>query len=130
MCQVSCPTLVSSKNVQILTISEFDENRCGSYISRDDSNNEFRFVIRDLEKFWIFTKITILPFFIKLKFSRVLQRILDSQDKVLQRKTVRLVKVLWRHSGVEEATWEREDTMRATYPFLFEDKGAWSNIWA
>ena len=55
-------------------------------------------------------------------------RILDSWDQVLQRKTVRLVKVLWRHRGVEEATWEREDTMRATYPFLFEDEGAWSNI--
>ena len=29
-------------------------------------------------------------------------RILDSQDQVLQRKTVRLVKVLWQHRGVEE----------------------------
>ena len=43
--------------------------------------------------------------------------ILDSRDQVLQRKTVRLVRVLWRHYGVEESTWEREDTMRATYPF-------------
>ena len=55
--------------------------------------------------------------------------ILDSRDQVLQCKTVRLVKVLWRHRGVEEATWEREDMMWATYPFLFEDEGAWSNIW-
>ena len=47
-------------------------------------------------------------------------RIIDSQDQVLQRKTVQLVKVLWQHRGVEEATWEREDTLRATYPFLFE----------
>ena len=37
--------------------------------------------------------------------------ILDSQDQVLRCKTVRLVKVLWQHRGVEEATWEREDTM-------------------
>ena len=29
--------------------------------------------------------------------------------------------MLWQHRGVEEATWEREDTMRANYPFLFED---------
>ena len=49
--------------------------------------------------------------------------IMDSRDQVLQRKTVRLVKVLWQHRGVEEATWEREDTMRATYPFLFRDEG-------
>ena len=49
--------------------------------------------------------------------------ILDSRDQVLQRKTVRLVRVQWRHCGVEESTWEREDTMRATYPFLFRDEG-------
>ena len=50
-------------------------------------------------------------------------RIMDSWDQVLRRKTMRLVKVLWKHRGVEEATWECEDTMRATYPFLFRDKG-------
>ena len=50
-------------------------------------------------------------------------RIMDSRDQVLRHKTVRLVKVLWQHRGVEEATWEREDTMRATYPFLFKDEG-------
>ena len=48
---------------------------------------------------------------------------LDSRDQVLRHKTVRLVLVLWRHYGVEEFTWEREDTMRATYPFLFRDEG-------
>ena len=30
-------------------------------------------------------------------------RILDSRDQVLRPKTVRLVKVLWQHRGVEEA---------------------------
>ena len=42
--------------------------------------------------------------------------ILDSQDQVFQRKTVRLVKVLWQQRGVEEATWEHKDTMRES-PF-------------
>ena len=51
--------------------------------------------------------------------------ILDSRDQVLRRKTVRLVRVLWWHYKVEESTWEREDTMRATYPFLFRDEGTW-----
>ena len=51
--------------------------------------------------------------------------ILDSPDQVLRRKTVRLVRVLWRNYGVEESTWEREDMMRATYPFLFRDEGTW-----
>ena len=51
--------------------------------------------------------------------------IVDSRGKVLRRKTVRLVRVLWRHCGVGESTWEREDTIRATYPFLFRDEGTW-----
>ena len=33
--------------------------------------------------------------------------IIDSRDQVLRRKTVRLVRVLWRHFGVTESTWER-----------------------
>ena len=48
---------------------------------------------------------------------------LDSRNQVLRRNIMRLVRVLWRHYGVEESTWEREDTMRATYPFLFRDEG-------
>ena len=51
--------------------------------------------------------------------------ILDSRAQVLQHKTVRLVRVLWRHYRVEESMWERKDTMRATYPFLFRDEGTW-----
>ena len=58
-------------------------------------------------------------------FEEGLVCIVDSRDQVLRRKTVRLVLVLWRHYGVEESTWEREDTMRATYPFLFRDEGTW-----
>ena len=51
--------------------------------------------------------------------------IVDSWDQVLRCKTVRLVRVLWQHRGVEESTWEHEDTMRATHPFLFRDEGTW-----
>ena len=49
--------------------------------------------------------------------------IIDSRDQVLRSKTVRLVRVIWQHCGVEESTWEREDTMRAAYPFLFRHEG-------
>ena len=49
--------------------------------------------------------------------------ILESRDRVLRCKIMRLVRVLWRHYGVEESTWEREDTMWATFPFLFRDEG-------
>ena len=36
--------------------------------------------------------------------------IVDSRDRVLRRKTVRLVRVLWQHCGVEESTWESART--------------------
>ena len=51
--------------------------------------------------------------------------ILDSRDQVLRRKTARLVRVLWRHYGVDESMWERNDMMWATYPLLFRDEGTW-----
>ena len=52
--------------------------------------------------------------------------IMDSQDLVLRHKTVRLVKVLGNTEG-----WRRQlgNVRTATYPFLFEDEGALSNIW-
>ena len=42
--------------------------------------------------------------------------IMASRDQVLRRKTVRLVRVLWQHRGVEESTWEREDTIGPPIP--------------
>ena len=47
-------------------------------------------------------------------------KILDTRDKVLRRKTIRLVKVLWSNRGREEASWEKEDDMKE-YPHLFSD---------
>ncbi|KAA3474119.1 reverse transcriptase [Gossypium australe] len=46
-------------------------------------------------------------------------KILDRDVKVLMRKSVPLVKVLWRNHGLEEATWELEETIRRQYPYLF-----------
>ncbi|XP_059627625.1 uncharacterized protein LOC132270465 [Cornus florida] len=50
-------------------------------------------------------------------------QILDTRDKVLRGKTVTLVKVLWRHHSVEEATWEREQDVHSAYPSLFSSSG-------
>ncbi|XP_060965623.1 uncharacterized protein LOC133034537 [Cannabis sativa] len=47
-------------------------------------------------------------------------KILDQKDRILRNKTITLVKVLWRNSVVEEATWELESDMREQYPELFE----------
>ena len=42
-------------------------------------------------------------------------RIMDNRDQVLQHKTVRLVKVLWQHRGVGEATWEHEGMIHLSF---------------
>ena len=45
--------------------------------------------------------------------------IIARETKELRTKTIPLVKVLWKHHGSEEATWEREEDMRNQYPHLF-----------
>ncbi|KAL4387474.1 hypothetical protein GQ457_09G015480 [Hibiscus cannabinus] len=45
--------------------------------------------------------------------------ILTSDGKVLRGRTIELVKVKWRHRGMEEATWERKEDMREWLPCLF-----------
>ncbi|KAA0026261.1 pol protein [Cucumis melo var. makuwa] len=47
--------------------------------------------------------------------------ILAREVKMLRNREIPLVKVLWRHHKVEEATWEREDDMRACYTELFKE---------
>ena len=55
-----------------------------------------------------------------LKYEECPEAILDFKLQELRTKTIPLVKVLWRHHGIEEATWELEDNMRNKYPELFE----------
>ncbi|TYK24446.1 pol protein [Cucumis melo var. makuwa] len=47
--------------------------------------------------------------------------VLVREVKMLRNREIPLVKVLWRNHRVEEATWEREDNMRARYSELFEE---------
>jgi hypothetical protein len=46
-------------------------------------------------------------------------QILETADWVTQRSTIRMCKVKWGHHSEEEATWEREDDLKAKYPELF-----------
>ncbi|XP_073057414.1 uncharacterized protein [Primulina eburnea] len=46
--------------------------------------------------------------------------ILDRKDKVLRNKFIPLVRVQWSRHDVEESTWETEEKMRASYPYLFD----------
>ena len=52
-------------------------------------------------------------------FEEELKAILDPEIRQLRNKQVPLVKVLWQHHGMEEATWELESKMRVQYPQLF-----------
>ena len=49
-------------------------------------------------------------------------RILTREVKELRNKKIPLVKVLWHKHGVEEATWELEDSVKERYPNLFAGK--------
>jgi hypothetical protein len=46
-------------------------------------------------------------------------QILETADRVTRRSTIRMCKVKWGHHSEEEATWEREDDLKAKYPELF-----------
>jgi hypothetical protein len=43
-------------------------------------------------------------------------KILDQQDQVTCNKTIRYYKIQWNEHSEDEATWEREDFLRANYP--------------
>ncbi|XP_022158367.1 uncharacterized protein LOC111024871 [Momordica charantia] len=48
-----------------------------------------------------------------LCYEEIPVRILARETKLLRNRTIHLVKVLWRNHQVEEATWEREDDIKA-----------------
>jgi hypothetical protein len=47
-------------------------------------------------------------------------KILDTAEKVTRSRTIKMCKVQWNRYSESEATWEREDELRKTYPQLFE----------
>jgi hypothetical protein len=49
-------------------------------------------------------------------------QILETVDRVTRRSTIRMCKVRWGHHSEEEATWEREDDLKAKYPELFSSQ--------
>ena len=47
-------------------------------------------------------------------------QILDRKEQVLQTKSIPLMKVLWQHHNIEEATWELEEAIWVRYPDLLD----------
>jgi hypothetical protein len=46
-------------------------------------------------------------------------RILDQAERRTRQKTTKFLKVQWSNHTEDEATWEREDSLREEYPDLF-----------
>ena len=46
--------------------------------------------------------------------------ILDSSERIMRRRTIKYVKVLWSNQSEREATWDLEEHMRTKFPKLFE----------
>nr|GFB17835.1 putative nucleotidyltransferase, ribonuclease H [Tanacetum cinerariifolium] len=44
------------------------------------------------------------------------EAMLDRQDRVMRKKTIPFVKILWRNHPEREATWETEESIRTSYP--------------
>jgi hypothetical protein len=46
-------------------------------------------------------------------------RILDTMTQVTRNMVIRMCKVQWSNHADDEATWEREDELKAEFPYLF-----------
>nr|GFA67729.1 putative nucleotidyltransferase, ribonuclease H [Tanacetum cinerariifolium] len=47
------------------------------------------------------------------------EAILDRQDRVMRKKTIPFIKILWRNHPEREATWETEESIRTSYTHFF-----------
>jgi hypothetical protein len=54
-----------------------------------------------------------------LTYNERLVKILDTAERVIHNKVIRMCKVQWNHHTEDEATWEHEEELRADYPDLF-----------
>jgi hypothetical protein len=48
-------------------------------------------------------------------------KILEMSERVMWNKKIKMCKVQWSHHTEEEATWEREEELKAEFPSFFSD---------
>jgi hypothetical protein len=48
-------------------------------------------------------------------------RILETSERVSRSKKIKMCKVQWSHHTEDEATWEREEELKAEFPCFFSD---------
>nr|GEV17938.1 hypothetical protein [Tanacetum cinerariifolium] len=51
-----------------------------------------------------------------LSYEEEPKAIIDRQDRIMRKKTISFVKILWRNHPEREATWETEESIRTSYP--------------
>jgi hypothetical protein len=49
-------------------------------------------------------------------------KILETSERVTQNKRIKMCKVQWSHHTEDEATWEREEELKAKFPSFFSDQ--------
>jgi hypothetical protein len=56
-----------------------------------------------------------------LTYQEYLVKILDTSEKVTRNNRYRMCKVQWSNHTEEEATWEKEDQLKAEFPEIFSN---------
>ena len=56
-----------------------------------------------------------------LSYQEYAVKILKTSERVTRNKKIRMCKVQWSHHTEEEATWEREEELKAEFPSFFFD---------
>jgi hypothetical protein len=49
-------------------------------------------------------------------------KILERSERVTRNKKIMMCRVQWSHHTEEEATWEREEELKAEFPSFFSDQ--------
>jgi hypothetical protein len=56
-----------------------------------------------------------------LTYSKYPIEILETSHRITRSKVINMCKVQWSHHSKDEATWERDDELRAEFPRLFSE---------
>jgi hypothetical protein len=56
-----------------------------------------------------------------LSYQEYPAKILETSERVTRNKRIKMCKVQWSHHTEEEATWEREEELKADFPSSFSD---------
>jgi hypothetical protein len=56
-----------------------------------------------------------------LSYQEYTVKILETFERIMRNKRIKMCKVQWSHHTEEEATWEREEELKVEFPSFFSD---------